>query len=117
MKRLMIGLAAVMMGSAAWGQAPAQETATDATGPYACTAGVTSLKTGHTQVLTTTLKTVDACRSWALDATHLDSDCGRYELLVHDVEGKVELHQACTVQGLPLFGSSHSAFACKDVAA
>ena len=114
MKRLMIGLAAVMMSSAAWTQAPAQETAT---GLFACTAGVTSLKTGHTQVLTTTLKTVDACRSWALDATHLDANSGAYELLVHDEDGKVVLHQACRVQGLPLLGTSHSAFPCKDVAA
>ena len=117
MKRLMIGLAAAMMTSAAWTQAPAQETAADAGGPYECTVGVTSFKTGHTQVLTAKLKTIDACRAWALDATHLDSDSGSYELLVHDGEGKVLLHQNCTLPGIVLFGSKNAQFACKNVAA
>ena len=117
MKRLMVGLAAVMMTSAAWTQAPAQEAAKAAPGRVQCTVGVTSFKTGHTQVVSAKLMTADACRAWALDTTHLDSDSGQYELFVHDAGGKVVLHQACTVHGVVLFGSKTAKFDCKDVAA
>jgi hypothetical protein len=116
----MIGLAAMMMTSAAWTQAPAQEQGTDhagAPGPFQCTVGVTSFSTGKTQMLTAKMKTVDACKTWALDANHLDPESGSYDLLIHNIDGKVVLRQVCTVQGLPILGSARSKFACKDVAA
>ncbi|HEY3813958.1 MAG TPA: hypothetical protein VGL66_12095 [Caulobacteraceae bacterium] len=114
MKRLMIGLAAVMMTSAAWSQAPAQETVQ---GPFQCTLAVTNFKDGKTQVLTARLKTVEACKSWGLDATHLDGTSNQYELAIHDPDGHQVSHQRCTVQGALVFDSSHSKFNCKDVAA
>lgn len=114
MKRFMIGLAAVMLTSAAWSQAPAQETGAESAAPFQCTVGITDLRDSPTQVLTTKLKTVDACRSWVLEATRLDLYALSYELLVNDADGKVVVHQACK---RPTIGTSHSAFTCKDVAA
>jgi hypothetical protein len=116
MKRVMIGLAAAMIACAAWSQGLAEPSAAHV-GPFQCTVGVTSIRTGKTHVLTAKLRTVEACKTWALDANHLDAASGSYELLVHDTEGRVVFHQACTVKGLPLFGSRNSAFECKDVAA
>jgi hypothetical protein len=116
MKRFMIGMAAVMMTSAAWSQAPAQPTGGEGGAPFQCTLAINPLGRGESKVLTAKFKTIDACKAWALDANHLDAGSGNYELLAHDAAGKVVLHQSCTAKGLPLFGSSHTTFDCKDVA-
>ncbi|HEY1753512.1 MAG TPA: hypothetical protein VGG29_19800 [Caulobacteraceae bacterium] len=117
MKRFVIGLAAVAMSAAAWTQAPAQETGGGASAPYLCTLGIGDPQSPRTQVVTAQLRTADACRSWAVETTHLDPSAGGYELLVHEVSGKMVVHQVCNVKGLAIFGSSRAAFSCKDVAA
>jgi hypothetical protein len=118
MKRLMIGLAAVMMTSAGWNQAPAQEVhGSEGGGKLECTAAVASFRTNQVQLLTARLNSVAACQAWALDAAHLNPTASGYKILVHDGDGKVLLQQSCSPKSMVLFDSSHAVYACKDAAA